>query len=130
MRHSPRASIHAAQSQTLLELLLDSLFGELLCLPPQHDGQLVVGLSNLFSHGDETFGDIVVVLPQEQIGQFDEVYLLKCQCPAFGEMLLGFDESVWMFAPMPCRKEMMRSMVAVVETVSICLERKVSGCGE
>jgi hypothetical protein len=115
---------------SLLKLLPDRLFGKLLRLPSEHRSELFIGLPNLFTHGNQAFGDIVVVFPQEQIGQFNEVYFLERQRSPFRELPLGFDEGVRMFAPMSSREEMMRSVVAVIETVSVCLLERLADVEE
>lgn len=102
------------------ELLLNGGLGELGGLSPQHTGDLCFAHADLLAHGHQAFREVVVVLPAEEDRQLDEVNVLQGDGCIVGVFCFRFRKRKWMLAPVSKWRQVMRCVVAVIETMTIC----------
>lgn len=76
---------------------------------------------DLISNGHQTLRQMIVILPQERDRDHDIVDVAEHKRLLRRVLLLRFEEGGWVFTPVPQRVQVMRGMVAVVETVAVAL---------
>ena len=108
-----------------LKLSPDVVIRQFCPLPPQHLHPLLMAHLNLTSHRHQTRRQIIVFFLEHPIREHYVVDITEYECVLERVEVSGFEKGGGVIAPVTKWVEMVRSVIAIVESVAIALRKMV-----
>lgn len=107
------------------KLPLNILLREHSRLAFQHLHLLCMGHPDLLSNWHQTFRQVVIVVPHQPICDHQVVDVAEYECVLSCVDVFSFEKGCGMIAPVPKWIQVMRGVVAVIETVAVALRKQL-----
>ena len=121
MRVSDNRPVLSTLRSIFSKLHPNLLLTERLRLRPQHRRDLLMAHPNLITHRHQTLRQCSVILRQQSDRDHQVVDVVEHQCPSFAVRFLRLQEMHGLIAPVTARVQVVCSVIAVVEAVTVAL---------